>query len=630
MYRQDETDKDVRARLFRGADSLTSLAGFLFIALFACASLYQIAPPRAARADAPPSEFSSARATKHLESLARAPHPRGSAEHERVQAYISQELRGLGLTAEPQITEVVSNITARLKGTGGRRAVLISAHYDTVQHSPGASDDSAAVASMLETARALKTGPALTNDVIFLFTDGEEAGLLGAKAFVYNNPAFKDVGLALNFDARGNSGPVLMFQTSEHNSWLIEQFAAAAPDPVANSFMSEIYDHLPNDTDFTILREGGAPGLNFANINGYAHYHSDTDTVANLSEPTLQHQGSYMLSLARHFGNTNLDEARTNGEVVYFNTPGGGSFVYPRGWVAPLTLLGLLLFVGVVVLGFRRRRLSWAGIGWGFVSVLLGLIAVPGVVSLAWALVPKTPESERQVISSGAYFNTDLFLLGFACFAVAITSALYSWFGRKADLASLSIGGMVWWLLPTLALPFYMPGGSYLFIWPLLFSLTGLAYALLSDERRAGGLDQSLVLLLCAAPAVVLCTPMIYLLSVGLGVNKAGLVMVLAVLLSGLLIPQLRIRATPQRWLLPGLLALAGIGFLLAGNSVPGVQKAYPRQSSAVGAPGAPRVNAGEQQRSSRGDAENEKTLQAVATRVLSAGRPLPAGLPGS
>jgi hypothetical protein len=274
--------------------------------------------------------------------------------------------------------------------------------------------------------------------------------------------------------------------------------------------------------------------------------------------------------------------------------------------------------------------LSWAGIGQGFISVLLGLIAVPGVVSLAWTLVPKTPESERVVISSGAHFDTDLFLLGFACFAVAITSALYSWFGKKTDRASLSIGALVWWLLPTLALPLYMPGGSYLFIWPLLFSLTGLAYTLLSDERRAGGLDQSLVLSLCAAPAVVLCTPMIYLLSVGLGINKAGLVMVLAVLLSGLLTPHLRIKATPHRWLLPGLLALAGIGFLLAGNSFPDVQKAYPSQSSAVGASGAPRGNAGGRRRSFPGEAENEKTLQAVATLVLGPGRPLPAGLPGS
>ncbi|HWS88115.1 MAG TPA: M28 family peptidase [Pyrinomonadaceae bacterium] len=622
MSQQYDTDEKGRAHTFRGADSLTSLAGFLFITLFACAGLYQLAPPRAARADAPPSEFSSARAMKHLEVLARAPRPRGSAEHERARAYILQELSGLGLAAETQETEVVSNITARLKGTGVGRAVLIAAHYDTVRHSPGAGDDGAAVASMLETARALRAGPALTNDVIFLFTDGEEAGLLGAKAFVYNNPAFKDVGLALNFDARGNSGPVLMFQTSEHSGWLIRQFAAAAPHPVANSFMSEIYDHLPNDTDFTILREGGAPGLNFANINGYAHYHSDTDTVASLSEPTLQHQGSYMLALARHFGGTNLAEARTGGAVVYFNTLGGRSLVYPRSWVAPLTLSGLLLFVGVVALGFRRRRLSWAGIGQGFLSVLLGLIAVPGVVSLAWSLIPKTPESERQVIASGARFDTDLFTLGFVCFAVAVTSALYSWFGRKTDLASLSVGGLVWWLLLTLALPLYMPGGSYLFIWPLLFSLAGLAYTLLSAERRAGGLDQTVVLLLCAAPAVVLCAPMIYLLFVGLGVNKAGFVMVLVVLLSGLLIPHLRIKATPHRWLLPGLLALAGIGFLLAGNSAPDVQKTYPRQASAVGA--------GKQLRSFPEDAENEKTLQAVGAGAFGPGRPLPAGLPGS
>ena len=50
------------------------------------------------------------------------------------------------------------------------------AHYDSVPFGPGAADDGAGVVTLLETARALKAGPPLKNDVIFLFTDGEEAG----------------------------------------------------------------------------------------------------------------------------------------------------------------------------------------------------------------------------------------------------------------------------------------------------------------------------------------------------------------------------------------------------------------------------------------------------------------------
>ena len=70
---------------------------------------------------------------------------------------------------------------------------------------------------MLETLRALKSSPPLKNDTVFLFTDGEEVGLLGATAFVKEHPWAKDIGVALNFEARGSSGPSFMFETSDGN-----------------------------------------------------------------------------------------------------------------------------------------------------------------------------------------------------------------------------------------------------------------------------------------------------------------------------------------------------------------------------------------------------------------------------
>src|SRR4030095_8333053 len=108
-------------------------------------------------------------------------------------------------------------------------------------------------------------------------------------------PWMKDVGLVLNFEARGNSGPSLMFETSTGNGWLMEQFAKAAPYPVATSLSYEIYKLLPNDTDFTIFKDAGFSGFNFSYIDGYAYYHSAIDSVETIDERSLQHHGSYML-----------------------------------------------------------------------------------------------------------------------------------------------------------------------------------------------------------------------------------------------------------------------------------------------------------------------------------------------
>ena len=117
----------------------------------------------------------------------------------------------------------------------------------------------------------MKSSPPLKDDLIFLFTDGEEAGLLGAKAFVDEHPWAKDVRLVLNFDARGNSGSAIMFETSNQNGALIRGFARSAPYPVTTSLSYEIYKRLPNNTDFTEFRRAGLAGLNFAYLNGATH-----------------------------------------------------------------------------------------------------------------------------------------------------------------------------------------------------------------------------------------------------------------------------------------------------------------------------------------------------------------------
>src|SRR5262249_34781673 len=243
---------------------------------------YLLKAPAAVSATAPLDVFSSGRAMEDVKVIGASPHPIGTAQHEAVRQYLVQRLGNLGL--EPQVqtaTSVnpkylragtVNNVIARLKGSGSGKALLLSTHYDSVPYGPGASDAGTAVATLLETARALKVGQQPKNDVIFLFTDGEEAGLLGAKAFASEHPWAKDVGLALNFEARGTTGPSIMFEASNNNGWLIDGLNKAAPYPVSNSLAYEVYRLLPNDTDLTVFKQAGWAGLNFAYIDGVTHY----------------------------------------------------------------------------------------------------------------------------------------------------------------------------------------------------------------------------------------------------------------------------------------------------------------------------------------------------------------------
>ena len=194
------------------------ISTFLLILCFVFLSLFQFNFPATLSIKTPVVEFSSVLAMKHLQGIAQKPHPIGSAENIKVHDYIINQIKVLGLVPEIQQTTVVNpkwgvpyiggtvqNVLIRIKGINNKKAILITAHYDSVANAPGASDDGTAVAAMLENLRILKASEPLKNDVIFLFSDGEEPGLLGAKAFVDEHPWAKEVGAVLNFEARGQS-----------------------------------------------------------------------------------------------------------------------------------------------------------------------------------------------------------------------------------------------------------------------------------------------------------------------------------------------------------------------------------------------------------------------------------------
>lgn len=539
------------------ANTVRVVFALLVIAGCAVIAFFPLTPPEAGSVQASPTEFSSGRAMEHLRIIARKPRPTDSAELVEARQYIFNELVKIGLVPEEQRTKVVHNIVARLEGTGDGKAILLVGHYDTVAISPGAGDNGLAVVGILETLRALKASAPLGRDVIALFTDGEEAGLLGAKAFVYDHAWSKDVGLVLNFDARGDRGPVLMFETSEQNEQLINEFAKAIPHPVANSLMYEFYNQLPNDTDFTVFKNAGFAGFNFACINGFNVYHTAQDNLENVSERTLQQQGSYILALTRHFGNLSATPQSEN-NAVYFNLPGAGLVHYSGRWITPLTLIVAALFAGVIIWGFKGQQLSLPGIITGFLVLLLSMISAAIVITIvSWFIY--LVQGNPRVIAPGDTLQSDLYGISLVAFTIATASALYAGLGRRASLPDLLVGGMVWWWIWLLLTYFYLPSGTYMFVWPLLLSLGALGIWLVVKRQGSPAMKNLPVLLACAIPGIILFSPMIYLLLAGLTLKMAAVIMLLVVLVLGLILPHLNSAVFPQRWILPGSSALAGL-----------------------------------------------------------------------
>lgn len=574
------------------AGQVKGWAAILLLAATALLSLYLQRPPDAAPASLPPEKFSSNRALAHLKVIAAAPRPVGSPAHNAARDYLLGELRRLGLEADVQKTTginarqigsataaTVENIVGRYRGAGGGRAVLLAAHYDTVPGSFGASDDGAAIAALLEVARALKSGTPLKNDVIFLFTDGEECGLLGAEAFVSAHPWAKEVALVGNFEARGNSGPVFMFETSRVGDQLVGQFGEAADRLFANSLMPELYRLLPNDTDFTVFKAAGMPGFNFAYIEGATRYHTRLDNYQELDERSLQHHGQYALALARRFGDADLNTGG-QAETVYFDVLGAKLISYPKGWTLPLMLAVYVLLAVIILLGFKRKRFTLSGLVLGVLAFVANAVAALIVVSLAWRVIALL-DTESARAHAGDPYNASYYLVGLVLLVSAVTAALNLLLARRVGFTNLLAGALLCWGVAMTLGALFLPGSSYLFIWPLFFVLAGVGVAMANGDGGANfNSNEALILSLCAVPGVLLLAPLTKSLHAGLGVRNIALVVLPLILLLGLLLPALDflLRAFGKR--LPVALFAAGLLLLVAGGFATRFDGAHPEPDS--------------------------------------------------
>ncbi len=519
------------------------IARFLVVALLVAAgawTLVTLPPPHDV---APGSGFETDRALAHLEFIARAPRPLGSAHHRAVREYLVNEFQSLGLLVEVQDARVplrrdgtgprieVSNVLARLPGAGGAsatHAVMLAAHYDSTHlnaaASRGAGDDGAAVAALLEVARVL-TSDRPQNDVIFLITDGEERGLLGARAFVDEHPWFAHAGVVLNFEARGTSGPSLMFQTSRANGWLVEQYARVAPHARTSSIGYEIYRLMPNNTDFTVFRDAGLRGLNFAFIGDYHNYHRAGDAPENLAPGTMRHHGVQALALARHFGNVDLDQVPTTGDAIYFNVANLGVVRYPQRWSLPLAIGAAAACPFAVLFAIRRGRARIAGMLWSDAALLLNLVLC---CLLAWGVVLCIPVG---LLDRNAKTTIAVFVL----LTLVATALLLRAFRRRATHGDLATAALLGWGGLSVVTAALVPAASYLLIWP---ALAGAA-ALVASQLVRGAVARCALAVVTALPLVLLFTPVTYLAFLGLRMRLAPAVVALIVLgLTGLL-PQL-------------------------------------------------------------------------------------------
>lgn len=335
-------------------------------------------------ADAPPDVFSAGRAMEHLEVIAREPHPMGSRRNAEVRDYLVAQLRRTGLEVQVQDSDAPpENVVARLEGTASTGAILLMAHYDSVPDSPGACDNGGSVAGLLEMVRVLNEGQALENDVLVLLTDGEERGVQGARVFRDSHPWMEDVALVFNFEGAGH-GPLVLLETSKKNGRLMKEYARGVHRSYAASLSEPAWRFEGSNTDFSVFRDAGFPGIGFSCPMGDPYVHVPEDSVRNVEEASLQHMGACALALVRRFGNADLKDIESP-PVAFFTLLSRLVFYYPVSWTIPLAALPLVLFAGFLSWGLWSGNLSWGRILMSALAIILCSAVVVCIVQQCWA-----------------------------------------------------------------------------------------------------------------------------------------------------------------------------------------------------------------------------------------------------
>ncbi len=454
--------------------------------------------------------FSESNARAHVQMLAGTigSRPAGTPAGERARAYVVDQLRMYGFEVRVQEADArraelgrtahVANIIAVLPGRRTEAMGLVS-HYDSQPDAPGATDDGLGVAVSLEAARVLAARGDRRWSLMVLVTDGEEAGLMGAAALMTERDVTARLRAYINLESIGSAGPALLFEAGPGNAWITRPWARRAPHPRGGSFAVEIYRHLPNDTDFSIIKRQEIPGLNFASIGDSYPYHTARDSADRLSPAVIRELGENVVTIAAALDGTDITQ-RSASNATYLDLGGAVGLTYgPKAGIV-LTMLaliaGVIAWVRVVtgalrVAGALRWTLTavWTAIG--------SILVVLSMIGATWAL-----RLSREVYHPWYARPGRLFLM-IACVGVTVGWGIARagrWVPER--LHTIRHPLMTWslalpaWIAIAAAALWFAPAAAYLWTLPLL--VAGILLSLTPPASDAGVRAASVVVLAVA------------------------------------------------------------------------------------------------------------------------------------
>jgi hypothetical protein len=532
-------------------------------------------PPAVVPASASVGVFSAERARRHVETLAAAPRFIGSDANAAARTYLVGELETMGLqisvidkriaVSQDGVTVVGEpvDLVGRIPGTGGGPTVLLVAHYDTPPTSRGAADDAAAVAALLEAGRALLAGPPVPGDIVLLFTDGEEVGLLGARAATVTGAA-TDADVVLNFEARGTSGPSLLFTVMPGSNSLVDALVDSVRPAAAGSLLPSLSAMGSPTTDLAAFETLGVRGLGFGIAEDAVRYHTSLDTPAAVDLRSLQHDGDQAVTLARRFATDPLPTIDAAPRVRFMFAD--QQVTYATSLAVPLAGFAAAAYLVLGLFLRRRAGLRWIAFGVGS-AVTVSTFVVSGVLAaVTWSIVLATIPG-YQAFLLGHVYEPRPYLAAFTLLVLAVQIATQGWARRHASTLELAFGGLGAWVALMLVSAVLAPGVSHLATWPVLFAVIGMAaIAAVGDRPLAARVIQAG----CGSGAILVFGEWLYVLYLASGLLAVGLLAASGAAILGTLVPQVETITAGARRRWSVICAAAAVACFAIGASTAG------------------------------------------------------------
>ena len=254
----------------------------------------------------------------------------GTPGGEKARAYLATRFKDAGLSTVGNNRTFVfpfttpagasgANVVGLVRGTRQPTTfIVVSAHYDHVgvtngQVFNGADDNASGAAALVAIAEYFREHRP-THSLIIAAFDGEEAGLLGSKAFVRAPPVYPEsLAINLNLDMIGREDRNRLFVAGTRQQPFLAPIIArvAARAPVAllpghdDSGVRNVEDWT-KDSDHYAFLSAGIPALYFG-VEDEAQHHRPTDDFETITYPFYAAAVRTIIDVIREF-DAHVDE----------------------------------------------------------------------------------------------------------------------------------------------------------------------------------------------------------------------------------------------------------------------------------------------------------------------------------